>query len=39
MSKLNIDQKTVYGLFSDRKIDFLIPDLLLSGKSFSLHIK
>lgn len=26
MSKLNIDQKTVYGLFSDRKIDFLIPD-------------
>ncbi len=23
MSKLNIDQKTVYGLFSDRKIDFL----------------
>lgn len=26
MSKLNIDQKSVYSLFSDRKADFLIPD-------------
>ena len=26
MSKLNIDQKTVYQLFSDKKSDFLIPD-------------
>ena len=26
MSKLNIDQKSVFSLFSDRKADFLIPD-------------
>lgn len=26
MSKLNIDQKTVKGLFQDSKSDFLIPD-------------
>ena len=26
MSKLNIDQQTVYQLFSDKKSDFLIPD-------------
>ena len=26
MSKLNIDQKTIKGLFSDKKSDFLIPD-------------
>ena len=26
MSKLNIDQKTIKGLFSDKKADFLIPD-------------
>lgn len=26
MSKLNIDQQTVYQLFSDKKADFLIPD-------------
>ena len=26
MAKLNIDQKTVYGLFSDKRSDFLIPD-------------
>lgn len=26
MSKLNIDQKTIKSLFSDRKADFLIPD-------------
>lgn len=26
MSKLNIDQKTISGLFSDKKADFLIPD-------------
>ncbi len=26
MSKLNIDQKTIAGLFSDKKSDFLIPD-------------
>lgn len=26
MSKLNIDQKNIYGLFSDKKSDFLIPD-------------
>ncbi|MCZ2127367.1 MAG: DUF262 domain-containing HNH endonuclease family protein [Anaerolineales bacterium] len=26
MSKLNVDQKTIYDLFSDRKTNFLIPD-------------
>jgi hypothetical protein len=26
MSKLNVDQKTIWQLFSDRKTDFLIPD-------------
>lgn len=26
MSKLNIDQRTVVSLFSDKKSDFLIPD-------------
>ena len=26
MSKLNIDQQTIYQLFSDKKSDFLIPD-------------
>ncbi|MGP5615417.1 DUF262 domain-containing protein [Corynebacterium casei] len=26
MAKLNIDQKTVHGLFSDKRSDFLIPD-------------
>lgn len=26
MSKLNIDQQTIYALFSDRKTNFLIPD-------------
>jgi uncharacterized protein with ParB-like and HNH nuclease domain len=26
MSKLNIDQKTIAGLFSDKRADFLIPD-------------
>jgi len=26
MSKLNVDQKTVESLFSDKKSDFLIPD-------------
>ena len=26
MSKLNVDQKTIFDLFSDRKADFLIPD-------------
>jgi uncharacterized protein with ParB-like and HNH nuclease domain len=26
MSKLNVDQKTVFELFSDKKADFLIPD-------------
>jgi uncharacterized protein with ParB-like and HNH nuclease domain len=26
MSKLNVDQKTIFDLFSDRKVDFLIPD-------------
>ena len=26
MSKLNIDQKTIKDLFSDKKSDFLIPD-------------
>lgn len=26
MSKLNIDQKTIAGLFADKKADFLIPD-------------
>ena len=26
MSKLNIDQKTISGLFADKKADFLIPD-------------
>lgn len=26
MSKLNVDQKTVYELFSDKRADFLIPD-------------
>ena len=26
MSKLSIDQQTVYQLFSDKKSDFLIPD-------------
>lgn len=26
MSKLNIDQKTIFELFSDKKADFLIPD-------------
>ncbi len=26
MSKLNIDQKTVIELFSDKRSDFLIPD-------------
>lgn len=26
MAKLNIDQKTVFGLFSDKRSDFLIPD-------------
>lgn len=26
MSKLNIDQKTIMGLFSDSRADFLIPD-------------
>ena len=33
MSKLNIDQKTVKGLFSDKRSDFLIPDYhsLLKG--------
>lgn len=33
MSKLNIDQKTVKGLFSDTQADYLIPDYhdLLKG--------
>ena len=26
MSKLNVDQKTIFDLLSDRKADFLIPD-------------
>lgn len=26
MSKLNVDQKTIFDLFSDKKADFLIPD-------------
>ncbi|MEN8401097.1 DUF262 domain-containing protein, partial [Acinetobacter towneri] len=26
MSKLNVDQKTIYELFSDKRADFLIPD-------------
>ena len=26
MSKLNVDQKTIFELFSDKKSDFLIPD-------------
>lgn len=26
MSKLNVDQKTIFALFSDKKADFLIPD-------------
>ncbi len=26
MSKLNVDQKTIFDLFSDKKVDFLIPD-------------
>ena len=26
MSKLNVDQKTIIQLFSDKKVDFLIPD-------------
>lgn len=26
MSKLNIDQQTIFQLFSDKKSDFLIPD-------------
>lgn len=26
MAKLNVNQKTIFGLFSDRKADFLIPD-------------
>ena len=26
MSKLNIEQKTIFGLFADKKSDFLIPD-------------
>ena len=26
MSKLNVDQKSIYSLFSDKKADFLIPD-------------
>jgi len=26
MSKLNVDQKSIYSLFSDKKSDFLIPD-------------
>ena len=26
MSKLNIDQKSIFGLFADKKADFLIPD-------------
>jgi uncharacterized protein with ParB-like and HNH nuclease domain len=26
MSKLNVDQKTIMKLFSDRRSDFLIPD-------------
>lgn len=26
MSKLNVDQKTIFDLFSDKKSDFLIPD-------------
>ena len=26
MSKLNIDQKSIKALFSDKKADFLIPD-------------
>lgn len=26
MSKLNVDQRTIFDLFSDRKADFLIPD-------------
>lgn len=26
MSKLNVDQKTIFNLFSDKKADFLIPD-------------
>lgn len=26
MSKLSIDQKTIFGLFSDKRADFLIPD-------------
>ena len=26
MSKLNVDQRTIFDLFSDRKSDFLIPD-------------
>ena len=26
MSKLNVDQKSIWTLFSDKKSDFLIPD-------------
>jgi len=26
MSKLNVDQKTIFDLFSDKRVDFLIPD-------------
>jgi uncharacterized protein with ParB-like and HNH nuclease domain len=26
MSKLNVDQKTIYNLLSDKQSDFLIPD-------------
>ncbi len=26
MSKLNVDQKTIFDLFSDKKADFLVPD-------------
>lgn len=26
MSKLNVDQKSIYALLSDRKADYIIPD-------------
>ena len=37
MSKLNIDQKSIKGLFSDKKADFLIPDYLRPSARRSLH--
>ena len=32
MSKLNIDQKSVKALFTDKKADFLIPDYPVDGQ-------